>query len=157
MRQRLVAASLVLSAAGLVSLALKEGYTDQAVRPLPGDVPTYGFGTTTKTDGTPVKIGDKITPPQALARKFDDIQKFEGAIKKCVHVPLYQYEYDAYLSLAYNIGQSAFCTSTLVSKLNVSDYTGACREILRWNRFKGQVVNGLTIRRESEYKTCIGS
>lgn len=148
---RLQAAGLSLSAAALVGLALSEGYTDTAVQPLPGDKWTYGFGT---TEG--VKPGDRITPPQALERKLRDVQKFEGAVKQCVKVPLYQYEYDAYISLAYNIGPTNFCGSTLVKKLNVTDYTGACKEILRWNRFQGQPNKGLTARREREYRQCIG-
>lgn len=144
-------AALALSAGALVSIALHEGYTDKAVIPVPGDVPTIGFGT---TDG--VKIGDTTTPPKALARTLADIQKYEGAIKKCVHVPLYQHEYDAYTSLAYNIGASAFCGSTLVKKLNKDDYEGACKAILDWDKFKGKPLKGLTIRRNEEYKKCIG-
>lgn len=144
-------ASLVLSAAALVGIALKEGYTDQAIIPVPGDVPTLGFGT---TDG--VKLGDRTTPPQALARKLSDVQKFEGAIRQCVRVPLHQHEYDAYVSLAYNIGSSAFCASTLVRLLNQEQYEDACRQILRWDRFKGQPLRGLTIRRQSEYAQCMG-
>lgn len=144
-------ASLALSAAALVGIALKEGYTDQAIIPVPGDVPTLGFGT---TDG--VKMGDRTTPPQALARKLSDVQKFEGAIRQCVRVPLHQHEYDAYVSLAYNIGSSAFCTSTLVRLLNQEQYEDACRQILRWDRFKGQPLRGLTIRRQSEFSQCMG-
>lgn len=143
-------AGLVLSAAALVGLALSEGYTDRAVQPLPGDKWTYGFGT---TEG--VKPGDTIAPPKALERKLRDVQKFEGAIKRCVQVPLSQNEYDAYVSLAYNIGDGAFCSSTLVRLLNAGDYAGACQQILRWDRFKGQQVRGLTLRRQREYETCI--
>ncbi len=143
--------ALVLSAFALVGLALSEGYTNQAVQPLPGDKWTYGFGT---TEG--VKQGDTIAPPQALARKLADVQKFEGAVKKCVAVPLHQHEYDAYVSLAYNIGPEAFCGSTLVRKLNSQDYAGACAEILRWDRFKGQPVRGLTLRRQRENAQCLG-
>jgi lysozyme len=84
------------------------------------------------------------------------VQKFEGAMKTCVHVPLYQYEYDAYISLEYNIGSGAFCGSTLVKKLNAGDYDGACREILRWDKFKGRPLPGLTARRHREYEQCIG-
>lgn len=148
---RVTVASLTLSAAALVGLVAHEGYTDKAVIPIPGDVPTVGFGT---TEG--VKMGDKTTPVKALARAYADITKFEGAVKKCVTVPLHQYEYDAYISLAYNIGTGNFCSSTLVKKLNAQDYEGACREVPRWDRAKGRVVKGLTQRRETEYKKCIG-
>ena len=143
--------ALALSAAALVGLALHEGYSDKAIIPVPGDVPTIGFGT---TEG--VKMGDRITAPQALARKLADVQKFEGALKQCVKVPLHQYEYDAYISLSYNIGSAAFCSSTLVRLLNQERYEEACRQILRWDRFKGEPLRGLTIRREAEFKQCMG-
>lgn len=148
---RIRLASLGLSAAALVGIATFEGYSPTTYLDIVG-IPTIGFGT---TQG--VKPGQKIDPVAALQRKLSDVQKFEGAIKQCVTVPLHQYEYDAYLSLAYNIGSGAFCGSTLVKKLNQQDYTGACREILRWNRAGGKVVRGLSVRREKEYRTCIGT
>lgn len=151
MIERSQIAALSLSAAALVGIALHEGYRDTAYTPVPGDVPTIGFGA---TEG--VKPGDKITPPQALVRALTDVQKFEGAVKQCVTVPLHQYEYDAYTSLAYNIGPTAFCGSTLVKKLNTQDYAGACAEILRWNMFKGAPLKGLTKRRTEENAQCLG-
>ena len=148
---RRLIATISLSAAALVGIVVSEGYTDRAVIPVPGDVPTIGFGT---TEG--VKMGDATTPPKALARALQDVGRYEGALKLCVKVPLYQHEYDAYVSLAYNIGSRAFCSSTLARKLNEGDYPGACREILRWDRFKGQPLRGLTTRREREYRQCTG-
>lgn len=143
---------LGISGVALIGLLVAEGYRDHAYIPVPGDVPTIGFGT---TQG--VKMGDKITVPKALNRALSDVQKFEGGIKSCVKVPLHQHEYDAYTSLAYNIGSSAFCRSTLVRKLNAGDYTEACKQILRWDNFKGKPLRGLTIRREKEYKQCLGN
>jgi lysozyme len=149
---RLPLVALRLSAAALVGIAGWEGYKSVAYIPVPGDVPTIGFGTTKG-----VKMGDSIDPVTALQRKIRDVEVFEGAVKQCVKVPLAQHEYDAYLSLAYNIGSGAFCKSTLVRKLNAQDYEGACREILRWNRFRGEPLAGLTNRRQAEFKQCMGS
>jgi lysozyme len=104
-----------------------------------------------------VKLGDLTDPIKALQRALSDMQKFEGAIKQCVSVPLHQHEYDAFLSLSYNIGARAFCNSTLVRKLNAYDYKGACDEILRWNKAGGRVINGLTIRRQKEHQQCLGN
>lgn len=163
-RLRVLVAALTFSASGLVALTGYEWYTERAVIPVPGDVPTIGFGT---TEG--VKLGDRTTPPAALARAHRDVQKFEGALRTCVTAPLHQHEYDAYVSLAYNIGigksgvVDGFCYakrggySTLVTKLNALDYAGACKEILRWNRAQGRVVRGLTKRRQAEYATCTGA
>lgn len=129
---------------------MNEGYSDKAIIPVPGDVPTIGFGTTEN-----VRIGDTTTPPKALQRALADVSKYEGAIKKCVTVPLTQNEYDAYVDLAYNIGTSAFCGSTLVKKLNAGDYEGACNEILKWDKFKGKPLRGLTLRRQKERDLCL--
>jgi lysozyme len=142
-------AAISLSASALVAIALHEGYKENAYVPLAGDVPTIGFGTTTG-----VKLGDKTSPEKALQAALRDIQKFEGALKQCVKVPLTQGEYDGYISLSYNIGSSSFCRSTLVKKLNQQDYQGACQEILRWDKFKGQRLPGLTKRRQEEYIKC---
>ena len=151
MKARIVIGALTLSASALVGIAVHEGYRGEAYRPVPGDVPTIGFGT---TDG--VKPGDRIEPVQALVRKLQDVQRFEGALRQCVRVPLHQHEYDAFLSLAYNIGPGAFCGSTLVRRLNAGDYAGACAEILRWDRFHGEPLRGLTLRRQAENRQCLG-
>lgn len=147
---RTAIAALSLSAAALVGIATHEGYVGQAYQDIVG-VWSIGFGT---TEG--VKPNQTITPVQAISRALTDAQKFEGALKQCVTVPLHQHEYDAYVSLSYNIGSGAFCHSTLVKKLNAGDYDGACKEILRWNRAGGKEVRGLTIRRQQEYVLCMG-
>ena len=158
-KQRILAAALSLSAAGFAGIVLQEGYTDKAVIPIEGDKITIGFGT---TEG--VKMGDKITPPQAIGRAVRDINKFEGALKQCVTVPLSQSEYDAFVSTAYNIGPSAFCKSGIVRKLNAMDYDGACAEILRWRFFQGKdcaipanKCSGLYSRRKIESEQCRGA
>jgi lysozyme len=148
---RVSIATLALSASALVGIAVHEGYREAAYRPVPGDVPTIGFGTTAG-----VQMGDRIEPVQALVRKLADVQQFEGALKQCVRVPLHQHEYDAFLSLAYNIGSGGFCGSTLVRRLNAGDYAGACAEILRWDRFRGEPLRGLTLRRQAENRQCLG-
>jgi len=152
MKARIVIGALTLSASALVGIAVHEGYRGEAYTPVKGDVPTIGFGT---TDG--VKPGDTIEPVQALVRKLADVQRFEGALQQCVRVPLHQHEYDAFLSLAYNIGPGAFCGSTLVRRLNAGDYAGACAEILRWDRFRGEPLRGLTLRRQAENRLCLGT
>jgi lysozyme len=151
MKARIVIGALTLSASALVGIAVHEGYRGEAYIPVKGDKPTIGFGT---TDG--VKPGDRIEPVQALVRKLQDVQRFEGALRQCVRVPLHQHEYDAFLGLAYNIGPGAFCGSTLVRRLNAGDYAGACAEILRWDRFRGEPLRGLTLRRQAENRQCLG-
>ena len=148
---RLGIGALGISATVLVSIALHEGYREEAYQDAVG-VATVGYG---ETAG--VRMGDRTTPERALVQLLKSTEKHAGAIRQCIKVPLYQHEFDAYVSLAYNIGPGNFCRSTLVKKLNAKDYTGACREIKRWNRVGGKVLPGLTKRREKEYRLCMGN
>jgi lysozyme len=145
-------AALVLSAASLIGIAAHEGYKDKAYIPVAGDRPTLGFG-----DAQGVKLGDKTDPIRALIRLNQQVDVFQLEMKKCIgDVPLYQREWDAYVSLTFNIGSDAFCKSTLVKLLKQQDYVGACSQILRWDRFQGSPLAGLTKRRKEEYSKCIG-
>jgi len=148
-KSRIAIAALSISAAAFVGLLTHEGYQEAAYRPVAGDVWTAGFGT---TQG--ITAQTKLPPIQALARAFKDTSTFEGALKRCVLVPLHQHEYDAYISLSYNIGSNAFCNSTLVKLLNQEKYIEACAQILRWNKFQGKELAGLTNRRKSEFDLC---
>lgn len=156
MIDRRYVAGIALSATALVSLVSYEGWSPVATPPVKGDTPTYGFGTTTHPDGSPVREGETITPPKALRRTLDDLQAKESAVKRCVKVPLYQHEYDAAILLSYNIGERAFCSSTVVKRFNAGDYAGACDAFLMWDKFQGKTLRGLTIRRENERRLCLG-
>ncbi len=76
-------------------------------------------------------------------------------VLRCTKVPLNQNQYDAFASFAYNVGVGAYCGSTLLRKLNSGDYTGACHELLRWNKAGGKVYRGLTNRRKAEMALCL--
>lgn len=153
---RVKSSLLVLAASTLVGLALHEGYTDKAVIPVPGDVPTKGFGTTRNPDGSSVKMGDTTTPQRALVDLLRDASKFEQAVKRCAPVPMHPHEFSAFVSLTYNIGPGAFCRSTVAKRLNAGDYTGACDAILMWDKQAGKTLRGLTIRRKKERDQCLG-
>jgi lysozyme len=149
---RLPTAFLSLSAAALIGIAAHEGYRSEAYIPVPGDRPTLGFG-----DAQGVKPGQKTDPVRAIIRLGGQVNTFEQQMKACVgSVPMFQHEWDAYVSLTFNIGSDAFCKSTLVRKLKVGDYKGACDQILRWDKFKGKPLAGLTKRRQEEHKKCLG-
>ena len=152
MIKRSAIGALVLAASTLVGIATHEGYKETAYIPVPGDVPTIGFGS---TDG--VKMGDKTTPVRSLVRLMDEVEGvYANGVKQCVTVPLYQYEFGAYVSLTYNIGVNAFCKSTIVKKLNAGDYDGACESIKMWNKAGGRVLPGLVKRRQAERDMCKG-
>lgn len=149
---RQLIAGLTLSAAALVSIAVHEGYRSDAYIPVAGDVPTIGFGDTHN-----VKIGDKTDPIRALIKLSQHTESFQKDLKRCIgDVPMYQHEWDAIVSWSYNIGTGAACKSTLVKKLKLRDYSGACSELLRWNKFNGRELAGLSARRQEEYRLCMG-
>jgi lysozyme len=156
MQARTAVASLALSAAALVGLALHEGYEPTARPPVPGDVPTAGFGSTRSESGAPMRYGESVAPTRALVLLLKDADSAARAVQRCAPVPLYQHEFDVYVSLTYNIGEGAFCKSTLARRLQAHDYAGACFEILRWDKFQGKPLRGLATRRQDEHQKCMG-
>lgn len=153
MIKRTSIAALSLSAAALVGVAVHEGYRGEAYIPVPGDRPTLGFGYA----GPEVQMGQRTDPVRALIQLNATADRFQREMKTCIgDVPMFQHEWDAYFSLAYNIGTGAFCRSTLVRKLKSGDYAGACDEILKWDRFQGKPLAGLTKRRQQDHRQCLG-
>lgn len=162
-KQRTAIGVLGASAALLVSLVAHEGFSEKAYPdPTRGTaLPTVGFGST----GPDITMQTRMTPVQALQRALTDVQRFEGALKRCVSVPLHQAEYDLYLSLSYNIGPSAFCKSSIVRELNAGNYEAACDNILKWRFSNGQDCSdpanrscrGLWTRRKSEHAACMAA
>lgn len=61
----------------------------------------------------------------------------------------------AAISLSYNIGNANYRRSTVSRKFRAGDWKGACNAFLAWNRAGGQVVRGLTRRRETERALCL--
>lgn len=164
---RIILAALSLSAAAFVGIVTREGYTDGAVIPTKGDVPTVGFGTTSG-----VKMGDKTTPVKAVQRAMKDVTEYEGAVKRCIKVELSQAEYDTYVALAYNIGPTNFCTnpktgepSTLSKRVNAKDYVGGCEAILLYKYAAGydcstpgnRRCGGVWLDRQRSYAQCMAA
>ena len=107
---------------------------------------TIGYGST----GSHVKSGMTITAEQAEELLKQDVSRFEKGVNDLVKVSLTQNQFDALVSFSFNLGLGNLKSSTLLKKLNASDYTGAVNEFLRWNRAGGKVLNGLTRRRQAE-------
>lgn len=117
---------------------------------------TIGYGHTgiKHNDGT-VKSGRKITLQEAndlLA--FDLNTKYLPAVLKLVKVNINQNQLDALVSFNFNTG--ALGSSTLLKKLNQSDYSGAAEEFLKWVNAGGKKLAGLVRRRNAERELFIG-
>lgn len=149
---RIAIALLTLSGAGLVGIASQENYSAKAYIPVPGDVPTVGFGS---TQG--VHMGDTTTPVRALIRLNNEVEgKYGRAVHDCITTPLHQNEYDVFVRLAYNIGPSAFCKSTLVTYANAYEYGKACGQVVRFIYGPNQIpLKGLQNLRSEQYLTCV--
>lgn len=158
MKPRLLPSVLTVSAIAVAGIAAFEGYRARAYDDGAG-VATVGFGTTTREDGSPIRPGDALQPARAVVRLAKDADRIGREIAACIgDVPLAQHEFDAFVSLAYNIGPGAFCRSTIVKRLKQSppDYAGACAAIRMWTRAGGRELPGLVKRREEEYRRCMG-
>lgn len=164
-KTRIAIGALAFSAAGLVALVGDEGYIPVARRPVPGDPPTVGFGNTRHADGSPVRPGETITPPSAVRLAARDISAKESVLKSCITGTLTQGEYDAYVRLAYNVGASAVCRSSIPKKIAAGEYAAACKTILDFRRVQGRdcslpvnarFCGGVWLRRQEEYRWCMG-
>ena len=131
-RTRVAIASLSLSAAGLVGLVAHEGYTDTVIIPTKSDKPTLGFGMTERPDGSPVQLGDRTNPVQALQRTLAYTVKADARLKACVKVPLYQVEFDLLSDHGYQYGVGSTCNSVMVRRVNAGDYAGSCAGYLQY-------------------------
>lgn len=150
MKVRYAVTALSVSLAGILSIANFEGYADKVMIPVPSDVATGGFGHADKR----LPVGQYVNEAQAVAWLKEDIEKHRAYLVKCVKVPLSQSEFDAYLSFAFNVGGNAFCNSSLVKKLNSSDYQGACEGLKAWVYSGGVKYKGLETRRNIERLMC---
>jgi len=115
------------------------------------DKVTIGYGHTGLLFGKPLKLGDKITQSEAEILFRNDLKPFERVINESVKVQINQNQFDALMSLTYNIGPNAFKNSTLLKLLNQGDFEGANKEFTRWNKVGGGTIStGLTRRRTDE-------
>jgi len=111
---------------------------------------TIGVGHTGFVDGKPVARGMAITKEKSKEILTADLKRFESAVNNAVKVTLTQNQFDALVSLAFNIGEGAFARSTLVNKLNAGDKKGAAEQFLVWKNAGGRVSQGLLNRRQKE-------
>ena len=134
-----------ISDRGLDLIKTHEGCRLEAYQDSVG-VWTIGYGHTMG-----VKQGDTCTQEQAEAWLTEDVTTIaERCVNWLVKVPLTQSEFDALCSFSFNLGCSALRNSTLLKKLNASDYNGASLEFGKWDHAGGKQLAGLTARRTAE-------
>lgn len=141
------------SAAGRNAIAQREGNKLKAYLDSVG-IWTIGVGHTSAAGPPAVTKGMTITTSQSDEILTRDLAGVEADITRLVKAPLNQNQFDALVSLVFNIGAGAFGKSTLLKKLNAKDYAGAADQFLVWNKgtINGQkiAITGLTNRRKAE-------
>lgn len=169
--KRTAAAFLLASAALFMSLESSEGFVPQAMKPIPEDRWTYGYGSTFKEDGSPVQPGDRIT--QKGARTLMEIKvrdEFQPVIQACAgDILMSQGEFDALLDLGYNIGAEKVCRYSIIRKFRAGDYEAGCAAILTIDMLGGRHCSdpknlksvsgcrGIMNRRQHQYHMCKGT
>lgn len=123
-----------------------EGFRAEAYL-CPGGKWTIGYG---HTQG--VRQGDKITEIEAGDHLKYDVGDAELAVNSLIHVPLEQCQFDALVSLVYNIGCGNFHSSTIRRLVNEGcrDKNKITHAFKMWKKSNGRVLSGLIRRREAE-------
>lgn len=134
-----------ISATGIELLKQFEGCRLTAYQDSVG-VWTIGFGTTTG-----VKEGQTISQVKAEEYLRFDLAIFEKAVTESLKVPVNQNQFDALVSFTYNVGVSAFRSSTLLNLINEkTDKKVVAAEFSKWVKAGNQTLPGLVSRRKAE-------
>jgi len=138
---------------GVKKIAAREGTILHVYKDSKG-LPTAGVGhLITAAEKKDYPVGRHITQAESDAWLAADLKECEDAVN-ALDVKLKQNEFDALVSLAFNIGVGAasgphkggFLGSTVVRRLKAGDKPGAAKAILLWN--KPPEIQG---RRRTEY------
>ncbi len=133
----------------------EEGFSPDAYIPIPGDRPTIGYGSTFYKDGTPVRLGDIISLAEAVDLLTIKLNTLAQKLSQITSPKCTQNQFDAVLSLCYNVGLSAFANSTTgtlySSGQNIAD------RLVMWNKSNGRVISGLTRRRLREKEIYVNN
>lgn len=119
------------------------GYLD------PVGIPTIGIGHVI-LKGEPYKVGQTITREESRRLFKKDTEWAVTAVNRLVTRPLNQNQFDALVSLVFNIGEIGFSNSTVFRETNRGNFRAAARAFALWNKAKGRVLKGLVRRRKVE-------
>ena len=115
-----------------------------------GEPWTIGYGTTSRAGVGKVTRGMKISQAQAEDMLRRSLVGYEQGVLKAITRTPTQNQFDAMVSLAYNIGVGAMSKSSVIRHFNANDDVKAGGAFLLWNKAAGKVMPGLTRRRAEE-------
>lgn len=111
---------------------------------------TIGYGHTSAAGPPKVEQGMTITEREAEEILARDLFKYEQGVISAITARPTQPQFDAMVSLCYNIGPGAFAKSSLVRRFNAGNIAEAADAFLMWNKAGGRVLKGLENRRKDE-------
>jgi lysozyme len=126
-------AATTTSALGRSALEDREGVRLEAYLDSVG-VLTIGVGHTGRTSPPAVYHGMKITRQQADVFLTLDLAPVEKSVNKITQGRATQNQYDALVSLGFNIGHDKLETSTVARRFASGDVQGAADAFLLWNK-----------------------
>jgi lysozyme len=122
----------------------------------PVGLPTLGVGhLLTREELRKFPVGTPISKATSRAYLRADLKRFEDALSGLIEVPVTQSQFDALLSLAFNIGEENFTKSSVLRKTNKKDFVGAAAAFMSWTKARNKagklvVLPGLVRRRKAE-------
>ncbi|MAK86523.1 MAG: muraminidase [Pseudomonas sp.] len=117
----------------------------------PVGVLTIGYGYTNQAGYCPgVKPGERWTQAQAEQMLAEGLERFGAQIRPMFTREPNENQFGAFVSLAYNIGVTAFRNSTALRRFNAGDTAGAAEALTWFNKAGGAKLRGLVRRREAE-------
>lgn len=137
------------SDAGRKAIMQREGVRLTAYRDSVG-ILTIGVGHTAAAGYPAPQPGMVITAGECDDILRRDLRKFETAVNAAITRPMTQNQFDAFVSLAFNIGPGAFKGSSVVRYFNTGDNEKAAQAFMMWDKAGGHVLPGLAKRRLSE-------
>lgn len=141
-----------VSQTGIDLVKKYEGFSEIPYR-CPAGKLTIGYGHLIKL-GENYKSIDRESAEKTLA---EDLKIAQDTIDKNVKIKLTSAQYDALVSLVYNIGENNFRNSTLLKKLNSGDYTEVANQFGRWVKAGNKKLPGLVKRRAEERKLFLST
>ena len=142
------------SAEGLELIKSFEGFRETATR-LPDGRWTIGYGHVRTA-----REGLNISQKDAEDLLLYDLRPVEDAVASFLYAPLMQNQFDALVSLAFNISPGQFRDSDILRNLNAGDFLAAANGFDLWRkaRIHGRVmvVDALVRRRAAEASLYAG-
>jgi lysozyme len=141
----------MISNLGLILIQQFEGFRSKPYLCQAG-VPTIGYGATYYDNGKRVKLSDTpISVGQALQLLKKMVVPYCTAVNNMTRDDITQNQFDALVSFAYNLGNSALKNSTLLKKVNANpNNKGIALEFSKWINANGKPSKGLIARRKKE-------